>query len=175
MAFPFSSIPQTGDRFTAVLKLQLVLSVFVFFFPLLRERKSTGETRNVQKDWRWPRLFPVWVHIRAPVVCPHLIFQRGVIVLSLRCFVHNPRIREVQELCLKCCRRTSFMNSSTSNCAYDNSSCRTVSSAGHGEYSYQQYSYQQSSYGEQGYDRSFDESSQHYYEGGSRRSFKKTF
>ncbi|TNN43114.1 Calcium-responsive transactivator [Liparis tanakae] len=33
---------------------------------------------------------------------------------------------------------------------------------GHGEYSYQQ-----SSYGEQGYDRSFDESSQHYYEGGN--------
>uniref|UniRef100_A0AAY4DAG7 SS18 N-terminal domain-containing protein n=1 Tax=Denticeps clupeoides TaxID=299321 RepID=A0AAY4DAG7_9TELE len=33
---------------------------------------------------------------------------------------------------------------------------------GHGEYSYQQ-----SSYGEQGYERSFDESSQHYYEGGN--------
>ncbi|KAL6119203.1 ss18l1 [Pungitius sinensis] len=33
---------------------------------------------------------------------------------------------------------------------------------GHGEYSYQQ-----SSYGEQGYDRSFDDSSQHYYEGGN--------
>ncbi|KAL7399615.1 hypothetical protein ABVT39_027604 [Epinephelus coioides] len=37
---------------------------------------------------------------------------------------------------------------------------------GHGEYSYQQ-----SSYGEQGYDRSFDESSQHYYEGGNSLSF----
>ncbi|XP_027133014.1 calcium-responsive transactivator isoform X7 [Larimichthys crocea] len=36
---------------------------------------------------------------------------------------------------------------------------------GHGEYSYQQ-----SSYGEQGYDRSFDESSQHYYEGGDSNS-----
>ncbi|XP_034067075.1 calcium-responsive transactivator-like isoform X2 [Gymnodraco acuticeps] len=36
------------------------------------------------------------------------------------------------------------------------------SQQGHGEYSYQQ-----SSYGEQGYDRSFDESSQHYYEGGN--------
>lgn len=35
-------------------------------------------------------------------------------------------------------------------------------STGHGEYSYPQ-----SSYGEQGYDRSFDESSQHYYEGGT--------
>lgn len=35
-------------------------------------------------------------------------------------------------------------------------------STGHGEYSYQQ-----SSYGEQGYDRPFDESSQHYYEGGN--------
>lgn len=34
-------------------------------------------------------------------------------------------------------------------------------SAGHGEYSYQQ-----SSYGDQGYDRSFEDSSQHYYEGG---------
>lgn len=34
-------------------------------------------------------------------------------------------------------------------------------STGHGEYSYQQ-----SSYGDQGYDRSFEESSQHYYEGG---------
>ncbi|XP_037334244.2 calcium-responsive transactivator-like isoform X1 [Pungitius pungitius] len=33
---------------------------------------------------------------------------------------------------------------------------------GHGEYSYQQ-----SPYGEQGYDRSFDDSSQHYYEGGN--------
>ncbi|XP_031660103.1 calcium-responsive transactivator-like isoform X2 [Oncorhynchus kisutch] len=33
---------------------------------------------------------------------------------------------------------------------------------GHGEYSYQQ-----SSYGEQGYERPFDESSQHYYEGGN--------
>ncbi|KAM4737108.1 calcium-responsive transactivator-like [Anableps anableps] len=30
-----------------------------------------------------------------------------------------------------------------------------------------EYSYQQSSYGEQGYNRSFDESSQHYYEGGN--------
>ncbi|XP_027881245.1 calcium-responsive transactivator isoform X3 [Xiphophorus couchianus] len=30
-----------------------------------------------------------------------------------------------------------------------------------------EYSYQQSSYGEQGYDRSLDESSQHYYEGGN--------
>ncbi|KAM4572058.1 calcium-responsive transactivator-like [Fundulus diaphanus] len=30
-----------------------------------------------------------------------------------------------------------------------------------------EYSYQQSSYGEQGYDRSFDESSPHYYEGGN--------
>ncbi|XP_028848481.1 calcium-responsive transactivator-like isoform X2 [Denticeps clupeoides] len=36
---------------------------------------------------------------------------------------------------------------------------------GHGEYSYQQ-----SSYGEQGYERSFDESSQHYYEGNSQYS-----
>lgn len=44
--------------------------------------------------------------------------------------------------------------------------CRIVFSAGHGEYSYQQ-----SSYGEQGYDRSFDESSQHYYEGGNCLSF----
>lgn len=41
-------------------------------------------------------------------------------------------------------------------------------SAGHGEYSYQQ-----SSYGEQGYERSFDESSQHYYEGGN--SHQSTF
>lgn len=30
-----------------------------------------------------------------------------------------------------------------------------------------EYSYQQSSYGDQGYDRSFEESSQHYYEGGT--------
>uniref|UniRef100_A0A8C6UZ05 SS18L1 subunit of BAF chromatin remodeling complex n=1 Tax=Neogobius melanostomus TaxID=47308 RepID=A0A8C6UZ05_9GOBI len=37
---------------------------------------------------------------------------------------------------------------------------------GHGEYS----SYQQTSYGEQGYERSFDESSQHYYEGNSQYS-----
>ncbi|XP_078111530.1 protein LSM14 homolog B isoform X4 [Sander vitreus] len=39
------------------------------------------------------------------------------------------------------------------------------SQQGHGEYTYQQ-----SSYGEQGYDRSFDESSQHYYEGASGNS-----
>lgn len=44
--------------------------------------------------------------------------------------------------------------------------CWNVFSSGHGEYSYQQ-----SSYGEQGYDRSFDESSQHYYEGGNSLSF----
>lgn len=41
----------------------------------------------------------------------------------------------------------------------------TVRSTGHGEYSYQQ-----SSYGEQGYDGSFGDSPQHYYEGGSRPS-----
>lgn len=46
--------------------------------------------------------------------------------------------------------------------------CWIVFSAGHGEYSYQQ-----SSYGEQGYDRSFDESSQHYYEGGNSYSLYK--
>ena len=36
--------------------------------------------------------------------------------------------------------------------------------AGHGDYTYQQ-----SSYPEQGYDRSFEESTQHYYEGGEER------
>ncbi|XP_061590792.1 calcium-responsive transactivator-like isoform X2 [Cololabis saira] len=41
---------------------------------------------------------------------------------------------------------------------------------GHGEYSYQQ-----SSYGEQGYERSFDESSQHYYEGNSQYSQQQQF
>lgn len=39
--------------------------------------------------------------------------------------------------------------------------CSFLPTPGHGEYSYQQ-----SSYGEQGYERPFDESSQHYYEGG---------
>lgn len=40
--------------------------------------------------------------------------------------------------------------------------CWIVFCTGHGEYSYQQ-----PSYGDQGYDRSFDDSSQHYYEGGN--------
>lgn len=40
-----------------------------------------------------------------------------------------------------------------------------LSAAGHGDYAYQQ-----SSYTEQSYDRSFEESTQHYYEGGKQRT-----